>query len=280
MMDDRLKARTTCALLLMAACVATTTVLHAADLQTNTAIAFDRYVRLTELRLDDERRAAAPFLWVEALPGPEKQDVERQLHRGDVVIRRLETKDAGRAVDIPGGLCHHWIGTVFVQHAKLDQVVALMQAYDSYHEIYRPAVRRSRLVSRDGDHFVVSLQLFMKKVVSVVLNTQYDVRYVRISATRAQVRSTATRIAEVDDADSGDEREKPIGHDNGFLWRFNNYCALEERDGGTYVQCESVSLSRSIPTGFGWLVGPFVSSVPQQSLEFTLTTMRNALIAS
>ena len=120
----------------------------------------------------------------------------------------------------------------------------------------------------------------MKKVVSVVLNTRYDVRYVRISATRAQVRSTATRIAEVDDADSGDEREKPVGHDNGFLWRFNNYCALEERDGGTYVQCESVSLSRSIPTGFGWLVGPFVSSVPQQSLEFTLTAMRNALIAS
>jgi hypothetical protein len=280
MMGDRLKTSTGCVFLLVAVCVASTAVLHAADLRPNTAIAFDRYVRLTELRLDDERRAAAPFLWVETLPGPQKQEVERQLQRGDVVIRRLETKDGGRSVDIPGGLCHHWIGTVFIQHAKLDRVIALMQGYDNYHEIYRPAIRQSRLVSRDGDHFVVSLQLFMKKVVSVVLNTQNDVRYLRLSATRAQVRSTATRIAEVDDPDSGDEREKPVGHDNGFLWRFNNYCALEERDGGTYVQCESVSLSRSIPVGLGWLVGPFVSSVPQQSLEFTLTTMRNALIAS
>ena len=44
--------------------------------------------------------------------------------------------------------------------------------------------------------------------------------------------------------------------------------------GGTYVQCESVSLSRAIPTGLGWLVGPFVTSIPRESLEFTLGSMR------
>jgi hypothetical protein len=62
------------------------------------------------------------------------------------------------------------------------------------------------------------------------------------------------------------------------LWRFNNYCALEERDGGTYVQCESVSLSRDVPTGLGWLIGPFVTSIPRESLEFTLRTQRAALM--
>ena len=31
---------------------------------------------------------------------------------------------------------------------------------------------------------------------------------------------------------------------------------------GTYVQCESLSLSRDIPLGFGWLIGPFVTSIP------------------
>jgi len=62
----------------------------------------------------------------------------------------------------------------------------------------------------------------------------------------------------------------------GFLWRFNNYCSLDERETGTYVQCESISLSRAIHTGLGWLVGPFVKSIPRDSLEFTLGAIRTA----
>src|SRR4030095_10149575 len=87
----------------------------------------------------------------------------------------------------------------------------------------------------------------------------------------------STRIAEVADPDTAEEREQPVGHDNGFLWRFNNYCALEERGRVTYVQCESLSLSRDIPLGLGWLIQPFVRGVPRESLEFTLGTIRKAL---
>jgi hypothetical protein len=119
----------------------------------------------------------------------------------------------------------------------------------------------------------------MKKVVSAVLNTEYDVRYVSVSPTRIEVRSAATRIAEVQHPEMLDQPEKPVGHDSGFLWRFNNYCELEERDQGTYAQCETVSLSRDIPTGLGWLIGPFVTSIPRESLEFTLQAMRRALTA-
>jgi hypothetical protein len=93
-----------------------------------------------------------------------------------------------------------------------------------------------------------------------------------------QVRSVTTRIAEVQHLD--DQREKPVGHDSGFLWRLNNYCALEERDQGTYVQCETVSLSRDIPAGLGWLIGPFVTSIPRESLELTLQAMRRALTSA
>ena len=90
------------------------------------------------------------------------------------------------------------------------------------------------------------LQLFMKKVVSVVLNTRSDVRYIPVSPKRMQVRSASTRIAEIADADTPQQREQPVGRDSGFLWRFNNYCALEERAEGTVVQCESISLSRDV----------------------------------
>jgi hypothetical protein len=155
--------------------------------------------------------------------------------------------------------------------------VGLMQAYDQYSDVYRPAVRRSRVLARDGDHFVVSLQLYMKKIIGVVLNTESEVQYRRVSPSRTQVRSVSVRIAEVESTGNGGETERPVGHDDGFLWRFNNYCALESRDGGTYVQCETVSLSRATPAGLGWLIDPFVTGVPRESLEFTLNALRRAL---
>jgi hypothetical protein len=43
------------------------------------------------------------------------------------------------------------------------------------------------------------------------------------------------------------------------------------------MQIESISLTRDIPAGLGWLIGPFVQSVPRESLEFTLNATRNAL---
>jgi hypothetical protein len=57
----------------------------------------------------------------------------------------------------------------------------------------------------------------------------------------------------------------------------NTYWSCEERDGGLYIEIESVSLSRSIPVGLGWAIGPFIESVPRDSLEFTLRATRDAL---
>jgi hypothetical protein len=54
---------------------------------------------------------------------------------------------------------------------------------------------------------------------------------------------------------------------------------MEERDGGVYVQSEVASLTRDIPTGLGWLVGPFVTSIPKETLLFTLESTRRAIVA-
>ena len=53
---------------------------------------------------------------------------------------------------------------------------------------------------------------------------------------------------------------------------------MEQRDGGVYVQSEVASLTRSIPTGLGWMVGPFVTSIPKESLTFTLEATRKAVL--
>ena len=73
------------------------------------------------------------------------------------------------------------------------------------------------------------------------------------------------------------EREKPVGKDRGFLWRLNSYWRFLERDGGVYIQCESLTLTRGIPWGFGLVVKPFVTEIPEETLEFTLSKTRSEL---
>jgi hypothetical protein len=250
---------------------------RAAELQPRTLEAFNRYVRLTEARMDREIEGKAPFLFVDRLQPANREATLAKLNRGEIVIERLRTREANREIDVAGGLIHHWIGTTFVPRATVDRSVSLMQQYDRYQDMYAPNVQRSSTISRDGDHFKVYLRLFMKKVITVVLNTDNDVTYMRLDKSRAHVRSYTTRIAEVQDAGTKEEREAPVGKDGGYLWRFNNYCSLEERSSGTYIQCESLSLTRSIPVGLGWIVGPFVSSIPRESLEFTLGRLRTNL---
>jgi len=70
----------------------------------------------------------------------------------------------------------------------------------------------------------------------------------------------------------------PPGKDGGYLWRLNSYWRYFDSGSGVYVQCEAVSLTRDIPTGLNWLVGPFVQSVPKESLEFTLESTRSEVL--
>jgi hypothetical protein len=249
----------------------------AADLQPRTVAAFDRYVMLTEAVID---APGAPALWIDSLPALRKQEAEDVLSRGGVVVERTSTKDGVRDVEIPGGLVHHWVGTVFVSGARVQDAVALLQDYDRHAEVYAPAVQRSKLLSRDGDRFTVFLRFYQKKVITVVVNSEHDAVFSRRAPGHVRSRIRSTRVAEVERPGTPAEREKPVGRDGGYLWRLNTYWRFVERDGGVYVQCESVTLTRGIPFGLGWAVGPFVTSVPRESLEFTLDTTRKALQAA
>jgi hypothetical protein len=245
----------------------------AAELQPRTVAAFDRYVRATEARLD----GSGPFLWIDSLPQAQRQTRLAELRRTGVLIEPLTMRDNGRDIDIPDGLVHHWVGTAFVPGARLDDAVRLLTDYDSHARIYAPRVARSKLLERSGDTYRFYLRFVMKKVVTVVVNSEHRGRFVRPARDRADGRFRSTRIAEVEEPDTPQERELPVGRDGGYLWRLNTYWRLLERDGGTYLQCESVSLTRGIPTGFGWLVGPFVTSIPRESLAFTLETTVRAV---
>ena len=250
-----------------------------AELTKETVEAFERYVRLTESRIDAEVRRGTAFLWVDAQPERVRQQTYQQIKGGETVVERMQTRDAGRDIDFPGGMIHHWVATGFVPGVTLPQVLTLSQDYDNYQNIYRPEVQRSKLVARDGDTFKVHLRYYKKTLVTVVLNTDNDVRYFVLGERRAHTRSHSTRIAQVDHAGTPAEHERPVGNDSGYLWRLYIYWRFEERDGGVYLQSETVALTRNIPFAFRWLVGPLVSRIPRETLRATITATRNALLA-
>lgn len=251
---------------------------NAADLKEPAVAGFNRYVQLSQAQIDSRTARHEPFLWVDSLPQDRRAAVYRELQDGKVVIERLQTLDNGKKIGVPGGLIHHWIGTVFIPGATLAQTLALEQDYDHHQEYFHPDVVRSKVLRRGGSDYVVQLRFYKKKIVASVLDTEHHVHYGAVDSTKAWSRSYTTRIQEVVDAGETSERLEPEGHDRGFLWRMNTYWRFEETDGGTYVESESISLTRDIPTGLGWLVGPMVNSIPRESLTFTLATTRAAVL--
>jgi len=249
---------------------------HAVELKPAAVQAFDHYVQLTESRMDGEIHSG-PFLWIDSLPDKQRQEAYDELKHGNIVTSHLETKEQGKIITAPGALIHHWIGIEFIPGVTLQQTVTLLHDFNDHSRYFQPEVVRSRLLQRNGDDFKVFYRLRKKKIVTVVLDTTYDSQYYQLDPQRAYSKSHSMRIAEVENPDTPSEREKPVGNDSGYMWRLNSYWRYWQRDGGVYVQLEAISLTRDIPQGVGWLIRPFIESVPRESLMFTLGRTRQAL---
>lgn len=247
----------------------------AAELKPATRQAFDRYVQLVEKRLQASER---PFLWVRSLPELQQAQLRQRLMGGEVIIERLTEQEQGREVPVPDGMIHHWLATVFVPGANLQQALTLLQDYDHHKDLYKSEVKDSKLLKREGNHFTAYMRFYKKKVIGVTLNTVHEADYVTLNPKQAYSNSHTTKIAEVEHAGEKGEREKPVGQDGGFLWALNSYWRVEQSDGGVYVQCEAVSLTRDIPALVAWAVKPFVTEVPKESLLNTLQSTRLGLM--
>lgn len=254
-------------------------VADAAELKPGTVAAFDRYQRVAEAALEADLSTTDRFLRVFRGDARHRRETESKLRQGQVAVERLQETENGKRIDVPDGLIHHWVGTVFVPGIHVDAAVSLMQDYDRHAGFFRPNVVQSKTLERDGDRFRLFLRFFFKKAISATVNTESVALFTRRDARRVSSTIRSIRIAEVDDPGTTSERERPVGRDSGYLWRLNTYWRFWERDGGTYIECESLTLSRGIPLGFGWLIGPFVTSIPRETLTMTLEATRRTLMA-
>jgi len=238
----------------------------AAEEPTPDALAgFQTYADRVESRLAKQHESEDSFL----------APVDRaRLRRGEVVIEQLTPANG---VELPGALVHDWRGTAFLPGVTLADYERLLQDFEAYPRHWAPEVVRANELEQQGDHYQMTMRVVQHHILTVVTDGTYDVTFGQLDAHHGYCTSRSTQISEIDAAGTAKERALTPSEEHGFLWRMNTYWSYEERDGGLYLQIESVSLTRSIPTGLGWLIGPFVESVPRESLEFTLQATRDAL---
>jgi hypothetical protein len=251
-----------CALLILAA-----TDSAKADPPATAVAAFNTYAAAQESRLARQHGAQRGYL---ALAGAGE---ELRLRQGELIFENLTPA----RTELPGAMLHHWRGTAFVPGATAAEFERLMKDFDAYPRHYAPQVLTAKILSQQGDHFQATMRVRQQHILTVVMDTSYDVTFARLDARHGSSISRSTRIAEIDSPGTRTERALGASEEHGFLWRLNTYWSYEERDGGVYMQIESVTLTRSIPRGLGWAVAPFVESVPRDSLEFTLRSTCAAL---
>jgi hypothetical protein len=245
---------------------------HSMAEPTGTAVgAFHAYCQEVEARLARQHRSPGTFI---ALNGSEPESEAMRLRQGGLIVEQLSPATGS---EFSGAMLHDWRGTAFAPGATPADFEWLMRDFHTYPQHFAPQVLEAKTLAQSGDHLQAWMRVRQHHVITVVMDATYDISYGHLDAGHGYSVSRSTQIDEIEGV--GTRAEQPLGpgEEHGFLWRLNTYWSYEERDGGLYLQVEAVSLTRSVPRGLGWAIGPYVQSIPRESLEFTLHSAVNAL---
>ena len=237
-------------------------------LRPETVRAFDNYVATSEASMQKRWVGELPFLFMD-----ESKSGKPSARKGEVVIRQISPKGG---MKVSGGIVHDWAAGTFIKGATLEQAQNLVIDFDRHKKVY-PEVVDSYVLFKSENMRHGFLRIMKKKVLTVVLNSEYEVRTHQAGPNRAYTVSHSTKIAELEDAGTKSEHELPVGEGHGFLWRLNAYWRFEATAEGVYAECQAISLTRDVPAGLGWIVNPFIQDMPRESLRSTLEATRSAL---
>lgn len=259
---------------ILASCAAS---VAAAELQPATLKGWTTYIETTERRISSELKSGKGFLALDFQAGSEGALERQAALAGEIPVKRMETVDQlGEKLVVLGGMTHHWRGTVFIPGGDIEEILSRTTnptAADTRQE----DVLQANVLERGPDFLRIYLKLQRSKIITVVYNTEHTVQVHRYGKTRASSTSVATRIAELDNPNTAREREKPDGQDRGLLWRMNSYWRYQEVLGGVMVECETITLSRAVPSWLETVIRPLIDSTARESMERTLSSMRDRM---
>ncbi len=242
--------------------------LEAAEPKQETLRVWDEYIRIVNLNVAKTAAGDSQFLWTD-----ESLDMTRRLQQNEVVVTNHDPKG------VPQGMIHDWVGAVFVPNVTLDQAMSVLENYDRYNEFYQPLVRKCTTLARDGDRVKLNIVATQKAFsLTAAVKTEEQVQIVRLGPKKAYITSSAVRVQEIADYGRPTEHPYPESRRPGYVWRDVTVQRLEERDGGVYVELETIVLSRGIPLEFRWLIKPLVDDLPRKLMLDTLNDTRIAVL--
>ena len=239
------------------------------QLKAETTQQFAAYIRAAEAEMVKTEHESGPFLFTDQVPSKAEE-----VRKGKIIAQYWSGSEP---VEIADGLIHDLVGVVRIPTATLDSTLSLIQDYDNHKNIYKPEVLDSKLLNRKGDQFRIYLRLLKKKIITVVLDTEHQVRYYPVGRERWCCWSHTTLISEVEHHGSDKEKVLPPDTGYGFLWRLQTYWRFQGIEADVWVECRAISLSRDVPQGLGWIIDPIIRKLPKDSLMNTLKATRQAL---
>jgi hypothetical protein len=106
--------------------------------------------------------------------------------------------------------------------------------------------------------------------VSAVLDVTSRVQYFNPNSRSVYSISISEEIRELRDPGTAKEHRLSPGHDSGYLWRAAAFTHMVERDGGVFVEMETIGLSRGFPPFLGWIIEPVARRLGRSSVERSL----------
>ncbi len=227
----------------------------------DTMRAFRQYSAAVQRRTEAEG-SSPHFLQMDAQP-----DARKRLMAGEILTIPASELKLDPQIDIPGGQVQHWIGAAFIPHAGLDRAIAGLQDYGNRKRYMQPVIIESQVLSHTGDEFEIYLRLRQKALLSAVFDVVQRIKYIRPDRSRVLIESKSESVREVPSEQA--PRGTPA-RDRGLIWALDDYWRLVERDGGVYIECEALVLSRQVPAVIRWFAGGMIARASQRMLAGTL----------
>jgi len=241
----------------------------ATELKGETLKVWDEYVHTANVRMERRLHGDSAFLWIDEAPGR-----AQRVREGQIVVAPADNGSPR----VPHGLIHDWVGAVFIPEATVDDVIAVVNDYDRYHEIYKPAVVDSKLLDSFGSERKFSMVMMQRALsVTAAVDGEFQSRCFRLDHDRSYCVSYSTCLREIKNFNQANERELPPDQGSGYVWRLYSITRFRQQDGGVYAEVEAIGLSRDIPVEIRWLVKPLVERLPRNAVSLTLEQTRNSV---
>lgn len=238
-----------------------------AELEARTAMEYER-------RLADVAKAFENQIGGAAFLEHHTSDAMARMRRGEILL----APGTGNGItDIPKGLLHHWRAATFIPNITLDRLLSIVQDYAAYSDMYK-WLTASELVGKDGDRYRTFFRVRQSAgVVTGVIDVWMVTNYRRISSDRAVATARSECIRQVTHAGEPGETRLRQGTGSGYLWRGDALSKYLERDGGVYVEIDTIGLTRGYPPLLGWIIEPVARRLGRESASGSLNQLRMAV---